>query len=110
MRAASPTIELVIFSTKPGVDERAFLAAVEQTNEVLQRFPGYLHREVAYTSDTGQWVDIVHWADRESAMAAAAAFGDLPEVRSFVGAIDFERVTMFHLESRVTNGLYAEAS
>jgi hypothetical protein len=43
-------------------------------------------------------------------MAAAAAFGELPEVRSFVGAIDFERVTMLHLESRVTDDVQARAS
>src|SRR4051812_3272522 len=73
-----PTIELVMYAARPGVTDAEMIAAVEATNALLQEFPGYRSREFAYSAEAGLWLDLVHWADRESALAAASTFGSHP--------------------------------
>ena len=94
---SSPTIELVQFRLKSGVDEEAFLAAVADTQKAITRLPGFLSRELL-RSDDGLWVDLVHWRSEADALAAAEAFGTMPEVATFAGMIDATQMTMMHLE------------
>jgi heme-degrading monooxygenase HmoA len=93
----SGTIELVQFRLKAGVAEAAFLAAVADTQAAIERFPGYLSRELL-KHDDGLWVDLVHWRSKAEALAAAEAFATLPEVASFGAMIDETRLTMLHLD------------
>lgn len=92
----SPTIELVQFRLKAGVDEQTFLAAVGDTQAAITRLPGFLSRELL-KGDDGLWVDLVHWRSKAEALAAAEAFGMMPEVAAFASLIDEQEMTMLHL-------------
>ncbi len=93
------TLEVVMYSAKPGVSRDEMRRAVESSAAVLQSFPGYVSRELAYSAETGQWVDIVRWRDRASALAAVAAFGLQPRVAALDDVIDLGRIRFMHLES-----------
>ena len=96
-------IELVTFRLAPGINEAAFRAAVAKSLPFLQRQPGFLHREVGVTAD-GHWSDIVHWADLDSALRAAANFNDAPETQDFNGMLDRQTVQMWHFRSVFAQG------
>jgi hypothetical protein len=98
-----PTIELVLYAAKPGIGQEEMIAAVEATYMILREFPGYLQRELAYSAESGMWLDLVHWEDRESALAAAARFGSHPVAQRLMEAIDFKRMTMHHLDSQLVD-------
>jgi hypothetical protein len=95
---SAPIIELVTFRLKPGVDEATFRAAVAKSMPFLLRQRGFLHREVGVSS-TGEWTDLVHWADMDAALQAAAAFNDAPETQDFNGMLDRQSVQMRHFRS-----------
>lgn len=101
--AMGPTIELVLYGARPGVDQAEMIAAVEETNALLHEFPGYLQRELAFSSESGLWMDLVHWEDRDSALAAAARFGAHPVAQRLMDAIDFKRMSMHHLDTRLVD-------
>lgn len=92
----SPTIELVQFRLRDGVDEGTFLAAVADTQVAISRLPGFLSRELL-KGDDGLWVDLVHWCSAAEAHAAAEAFSTMPEVSAFASMIDETAMTMLHL-------------
>jgi hypothetical protein len=96
-----PTIELVLYAARPGVSDSEMIAAVEETSALLQEFPGYLERELAYSAEAKLWVDIVHWADRDSALAAAGSFGSHPAAQRLMATIDFTRLTLHHFDSKL---------
>lgn len=91
----NPTIELVQFRLQSGVDEEAFLAAVNDMQAVITRLPGFLSRELL-RGDDGLWVDLVHWQSKVDALAAAEAFGTMPELAAFASMIDETHMTMLH--------------
>jgi hypothetical protein len=93
---SNPTIELVEFRLKEGVSTAAFLAAVEASQVAVRRFPGFISRELL-GSDEGLWIDLVHWRSHADALAAAEAFGSMPEVAAFADMIDPQHVRMLHL-------------
>jgi hypothetical protein len=91
-----PVLEVVIYKTLPGTAEADVLAASDAAQRWLERQPGYLHRETAQTGD-GTWLDLVHWATMEQALAAANAFGHQPEAAAFEPFTDGPTVQMLHL-------------
>ncbi len=100
---SSPTIELVQFRLKAGVDARTFLATVADTQSAIARLPGFLSRELL-RGDDGLWVDLVHWRSKAEALAAAKAFGTMPEVAAFANMIDETQMTMLHLGHALSFG------
>ena len=64
-----PVLELAPITLRAGVDEATLLAASERLErDFLQVSPGYLGR--ALTRDaSGNWMDVVLWADEASAQA-----------------------------------------
>jgi hypothetical protein len=104
---ASSIIEVVIYSAKPGVSKQEMLAAVEATNVVLRRFPGYIKRELAFDPRTEQWLDLVHWTSRKAALDAIDAFGLHPEVEALTAVIEPRHMTLQHFESAMTDAVAA---
>lgn len=94
---SSPTVEMVQFRLKPGVDQDAFLTAVADAQAALGRMPGFVSREVL-KNDDGLWVDLVHWQSYDQALAAAEAFGSHPELAAFGALIDETQMTMLHFD------------
>lgn len=92
---STPTVEIVQFRLRPGVEEGAFLSAVEESQAAIARLPGFISREVLRSD--GLWVDVVHWRSEGEALAAAEAFPGMPEVTALVMMIDATQMTMLHL-------------
>jgi len=82
---------------------RAEDARVEADELAIGRLPGFLSRELL-RGDDGLWVDLVHWRSKAEALAAAEAFGTMPEVAAFASMIDETQMTMLHLGHALSFG------
>ncbi len=91
-------IEVVNLRIRPEVDEARFVAAVGESMAFLERRPGFLGREIGATAH-GEWIDIVRWADLESALAAAAAFTAAPEAEAFNACLERGSAQLRHFRS-----------
>lgn len=78
-------LEMVLYRVQPGVSEETVIAISDEIQKWLQQQPGYLRREL-FMAESGQWLDIVHWASMAEAVRAseqifsqpfAANFGDI---------------------------------
>ena len=91
-------IEVVHLRIGLEIDEARFVAAVGESMTFLERCPGFLGREIGATAH-GEWIDIVRWADLESALAAAAAFSTAPETGSFNACLERGSAQIRHFRS-----------
>lgn len=64
-----PALEVVHFQSNPEVTDTQLLEAANNMLSTLQSWTGFIKRELVKVSDN-QWIDVVHWADSEAAMAA----------------------------------------
>jgi hypothetical protein len=91
-------IELVMFRMKSGIDNATFIDAVGQSTAFLEQQPGFLARQVGLTA-TGEWADIIRWADLDAALRAAAAFNAAPETQALTACVDRDSVQMRHFRA-----------
>ncbi len=63
------TVELVVFSAKEGVSDSRVLKSAEGMLDTLKKWDGFISRELIKVGN-GKWIDVVHWADLESAKSA----------------------------------------
>lgn len=87
-------IEIVTFKLKSGValdDFRPLDRSVEEQHVTKQ--PGFISRESA-SSDSGEWLVIVHWRSLEDAEASMANFVSAPATEEFMSKIDMKSMTM----------------
>jgi hypothetical protein len=84
--------EIVLFRFTDTAAAPAAMAAI-QTFVTAQ--PGFVSRR-AFVSGDGAFVDLVEWADRASAEAAAQAIGTTPSLAAAMAAIDGSSVQMGH--------------
>lgn len=77
------TLEIAEFETVAGAGEDAVRAAAHEAGVFVARQPGFLHRRLGRRPE-GDWVDIVEWASRDEAMAAAELFPSAPEAANFM--------------------------
>lgn len=89
-------LEVVTFTLKPGADEAKFLADNSAVERFCRNQPGFVSRRLS-RDDEGGWIDMVEWADKQSALAAADAVGDAEGVGACFAAIDMDTVVMRHL-------------
>lgn len=95
-----PTLEIVLFRLKPGVQEAAFLEANRAVQTDLQKASGYIRRELSRNED-GQWLDMVYWNSLAEAKQAAEAFPTWPSTQRIAGMIDETSINMLHLHPAV---------
>lgn len=93
-------VELVTYQLKPGTEEAAFLAAVEQSNQFLRNCAGFVERRVARETGLPIWLDMVLWETMEQALSAASQFNHQPETETFNNLIDRNSAMMTHFEVR----------
>lgn len=98
----SRTVEIVIFSLKPGVQTEVFLRAAEAVTLELSAMPGFLNRELSH--DGERWVDYIHWASLEQAQAASQALLGRPAAQPFIEMIDPASALMLHTRPVVDSG------
>lgn len=87
--------EIVLYQIKPGVERNHLLAASAQAADWLRTRSGYLGRELL-EDESGQWIDLVHWATMDDALTAAAAFGETDVAAAFMNTVDPESIRMMH--------------
>lgn len=83
----SNVLEISSYSLVPGIDERQFVRAADDTMGILRRQRGFLARSIA-RADDGSWTEIVHWLDRDSARNANARLAANPDAAAFSALID----------------------
>lgn len=93
----SQTIEMVLFSGKPGISPAQMLAAARQAQPAIEALPGFVSRSFGHSAD-GRYLDLVHWQDAASAQAAAQAVMQCPDCAAFFQLIDESGLQMLHFE------------
>ncbi|MEX0730989.1 MAG: hypothetical protein WED00_11435 [Aquisalimonadaceae bacterium] len=81
------TIEVTIFRGIDGVTENHMQAASRNVTPLLAEMPGFISRQFGASED-GKYIDIVQWADLESAKAAAEKVKGIPICDAYFGLID----------------------
>lgn len=91
---SGPCYEIVLYRT--GEDEEAADRARRDAEAVLRGFPGFI-AWMPFTGwrDPGARVDLVVWADRETAQAAAHAVGTAPDFAAFRSSVS-DLIAMGH--------------
>ncbi len=94
-------LEVVLFRLVEGTDEAAFLKDAQATFDLLASYDGYLDRELS-VNDDGLWVDVVTWADIDTALSATEKIMDSPVGQAFGAHIDPGSIQMQHVHPRIT--------
>ena len=63
------SIEVVTFRLKPDVSNKNFIASAKSMDKTLRSWKGFISRELVDVGN-GEWIDIVHWENLESALKA----------------------------------------
>jgi hypothetical protein len=93
----NPTLEVVLFKLKPGVDQAAFFRLNESILPELCAMSGFIRRDL-FSDQHGQWMDVVYWNSLRDAERAAELFPSLPCAQSLMELLDETSVTILHLE------------
>lgn len=87
--------EVVLFKAKRDVNFTQMQTVAKQLDAVLAKLDGFIERELAYDGQ-GQWIDIVHWRDRDAAIAASRTVLTIPACQPFFALIDEDTINMTH--------------
>ena len=90
-------IEMVIYTTKDGVDVEQHRQKAAAVAELLAKMPGFVSRNFSKSTD-GKWVDLVYWENMQFAKTAAAKFMDIAETQSFIADINEDDMQFLHTE------------
>jgi hypothetical protein len=96
MQTNSPMImEIVRFNAVAGTSDAALNHAATEGRDWLARQPGFIGRHLCREGEG--YIDLVTWADMESAQSAASLVMSEPSFRGFMALIDGPSVRMNHL-------------
>ncbi|UQA90732.1 hypothetical protein [Streptomyces halobius] len=95
---ANKVLELVVFKLKAGVTPEQLLGAVDAVSEWAGRQPGFVSRDLSYSSKDDKWIDVVWWRSLKDAQSAAHAAETSTECAPMFGLIDHESMLMLHGE------------
>jgi hypothetical protein len=87
-------VDVVLFSLRPGVSRDQFLATVDPASAWVRQQPGFVSRELSYSSTDDRWIEVVKWESAESGDAAAAAEQAADECRPMFGLIDWDSIVL----------------
>ena len=91
-------VELAIFKTNEGVTPEALLETAEAVSEWAKRQPGFISRDLTYSSESDTWIDVVWWESMEAAHAAAEVAMTSESCAPMFALIDLEGTQMLHGE------------
>lgn len=97
MSMAHQVVELVSFELEAGTDEADFLKGNEGVQAFVRGLEGFVYRSLCKNEESGQWVDIVYWADADAAKQASDAFMNSPACVAWASMIDRETLSMQHV-------------
>lgn len=92
-------LEVVIFSTKPNHTSEQVINRAKSVTAILKSYPGFISRKFAVsTKEKNQWVDIVYWASRYDALAAASKIVKTTQMKNFMSVM--QTYKMYHFQIR----------
>lgn len=60
-------VEVLLFKLKPNVQTEQFIKVVEQVGELMRTEPEFIGRETYLNNETGEWLELVRYQDKEAA-------------------------------------------
>ncbi|MTI86934.1 MAG: hypothetical protein FH748_03080 [Balneolaceae bacterium] len=91
------TIELVLFKALADNTEEEVRSSLESLNPILSSYKGFVSRKIAL-SDSGQWMDLVHWESLEDAKHASDDIMKKEEALKAFSVIDQDTMQFLHLK------------
>lgn len=101
------TVTVYQFSLAEDAKTEEFLAASEKADAFLKTCAGFQYRSLAQI-DEQQWLDVVYWADAQSAEKANQAFSENQDCLPFAQAINHETAVI--RSAKLVSNNMAEAS
>jgi hypothetical protein len=89
-------VEIAIFKPKEGVTREQLLGTVEPVSEWARRQPGFISRDLTYSAEGDNWIDVIWWESLEAANTAAEAAMVSESCAPMFEAIDLEGTQMLH--------------
>ncbi len=89
-------VELAIFKTNDGVSREQLLGTVEAVSQWALRQPGFLSRDLTYSTETDTWVDVIWWESLDAAHTAAEAAMTSEYCAPMFALIDMQATQMIH--------------
>ena len=96
-------VEIVSFRLAAGISDDKFVAAVQASNDFIQKQPGFIARRLS-KADDGTWTDHIEWATLELATSAAESFMMEKTLAPFMMAIDPISINISHNKLIVSVG------
>jgi len=90
-------IEMVNFSINKGIDIEEGKSAMISLSDFVSKQPGFIGRKTSI-SEEGRFLDIVYWADLESALRASEKAMKDESLRRVFEIIDQESMVFQHYE------------
>jgi hypothetical protein len=94
----SHVVEMAIFKLRDGVTRDQLLRTVEPVSEWAMRQPGFISRDLTYSSDSDTWIDVLWWESLEAAHTAAEVALTSESCAPMFELIDMEAAQMLHGE------------
>lgn len=91
------TVEVVIFATKAGIADERVLKSSAAMLATLRSWEGFISRELIKVGEN-RWIDIVHWANEESAKAAQTKAMKSDSCLIFFSLLEEKDQTTYHGE------------
>ena len=88
-------LEMVLYRVQPGVTDDDVIALSDEIHVWLKQQPGYQQRQL-FMAESGEWLDIVHWASMAEAVTASEQIFHQPFAANF-GDIFAPDATALHL-------------
>ena len=101
-------VELAIFKVKEGVTREQLLETTDAVSEWARRQPGFVSRDLTFSSEDDTWIDVVWWESMDAAHKAAEQAMTSESCAPMFSLIDLEGTQMIHGE-RVVRTMAREA-
>ncbi len=97
-QADGPIVELVVFKLVAGATAQQLTDAAIGVSDWVSRQPGFVSRELSYSQESNQWVDLVRWENMGSATIASEAAMSSEQCAPMFSLIDMEQTMMLHAD------------
>lgn len=91
-------MELVVFKLVAGATAQQLTDSAAGVSDWVSGQPGFISRELSYSQENDQWVDLVRWENMESATIASEAAMSSEQCAPMFGLIDMEQTMMLHAD------------
>ena len=99
---AGHVLEVAQFRLAEGADPAVFIERCQDIRTLLQTWDGFLQFDTLQDPESGEWVDLVCWSNRESADAALQRIQQAAAAGAWMKMIDPKHTRMHHFVNITT--------